>query len=119
MRDFTAAAVKAYPYYRLDHLSSGSGRWVSGIWRSLRLDEKNMRFIFGDGTMFNALGNYKYFAGTQCDGSVSQLNVDASAEDQKEVVGFLVLMPNELTLHFDNHEVMSVELANDARLPML
>jgi hypothetical protein len=111
--------VEAYPFDRLDHLSSGSGRSVSGIGRSLRLNEKNVRFILGHWTMFNAFGNDEYFTRTQRDGSVAQLNIDASAQDKKEIVGLVVLVPNELALHFDHHEVMSVELADDARLPII
>jgi hypothetical protein len=30
-----------------------------------------------------------------------------------------MLVPNELALHFDHHEVMPVELADDAGLPVL
>lgn len=78
-----------------------------------------MSFILGHWTMFNAFGNDEYFTGTQRDGSIPQLDVDASAQDKKEIVGLVVLVPNELALHFDHHEVMSVELADDARLPII
>jgi hypothetical protein len=111
--------VEAYPYDRLDHLSSGSGRGVSGIGRSLRLDEKYMRFILGYWTMFNAFGHDEYFTGTERDDSIPQLNVDASAQDKEEIVGLIVLVPNELALHFDYHQIMPVELADDSRLPII
>jgi hypothetical protein len=78
-----------------------------------------MGFIFRDGTMLDALGHYKYFAWDQRDNSISQLNADASAQHEKKIVGVIMLVPDELALHFDNHEVMPVELPNDPRLPII
>jgi hypothetical protein len=78
-----------------------------------------MGFIFGDRAMFDSFRDYKYFTRTERDYSVPKLNVDAPAEDQKEVISIVVLVPDKLTLDFDNHEVMSVELTNDPGLPVL
>jgi hypothetical protein len=60
-------------------------------------------FILGHRAMFNSLGDYKYFARTQRDSSVSELNADAPAEDKKEIVSVVVLVPIEFALHFDDH----------------
>lgn len=78
-----------------------------------------MCFIFGDRAMFDSFRHDKYFPRAERDNSLSKLNLDAPAEDQKEVISILVLVPNKLTLDFDNHEVMSVELTNDPGLPVL
>ena len=78
-----------------------------------------MCFMFSDGAMFDALGHYKYFARTQRDHSFSQLNADASAQYKKKVVGVIVLVPDKFTLHFDDHEVMPIELSDDAGLPIV
>ena len=36
-----------------------------------------------------------------------------------EVVGVFVLVPNELAFDFDNHEIVTVELAHRPWLPVL
>ncbi len=78
-----------------------------------------MRFIFRDRAMFNPLGDHKNFTGTKHDHSVSKSNAHAPAEDKEKVVRILMLVPNKLALHFDYQQVMSIELADDAGLPVL
>jgi len=38
---------------------------------------------------------------------------------RKKIVGVLMLVPDKLTLHFDDHEIVPVELPHDARLPIV
>ena len=77
-----------------------------------------MGLVFGDRSVLNALGHHKYFARTKPNSAVSQLNGDMPNENQKEVVGIVVLVPNEFTLDFHDHEVVAVEAADDTRLPV-
>lgn len=78
-----------------------------------------MSFFFCDGTVFDAFGHHENFARAQRDHSISQLNADASAQHEKEIVSVVMLVPDKLPLHFDDHEVMPVELPNDAGLPII
>ena len=50
--------------------------------------------------------------------AIPQLDGDMPGENQKEIVGIVVLMPNEFTFDFHHHQVMAVEAADDARLPI-
>jgi hypothetical protein len=103
----------------LDHSSRGGGADVAGVGRSLRFDQQNVRFAFRHGPVLDAFGNHEDLAGTKRYGSVAHLNRDAAAQDEEEVVRIVVFVPHEFTLDFRDHDVVAVELADDARLPML
>jgi dihydrofolate reductase len=105
--------------HKLNNPSRRRRRNIAGIWRALRLDEKHMRLVFSDRTMLHAFGHYKNLARTQPDRSFPQLNADAPAQHQKKIVRVVMLVPNELALHFHDHQVMAVELPHHARLPMI
>ena len=77
-----------------------------------------MGLLFSDRSVLYALGHHKYFARTKPNSAVSQLNGDMPNENQKEVVGIVVLVPNEFTLDLHDHEVMPVEATDNARLPI-
>ena len=78
-----------------------------------------MSLLFCDGTVFDAFGHHKNFTRAERDHSISQLNADASAQHEKKIVGVVMLVPDKLALHFDDHEVVAVELANNAGLKMI
>ena len=69
--------------------------------------------------MFDALRHDKHFASVQRDVAVAHLDGDPAFEDQEEVVGFVVLVPDERPLHLHHHEVVTVELADRSRLEVL
>ena len=73
----------------------------------------------GDGSVFHAFGHHEYFAWPEPNGAVSQLNSDMPDENQKKIVGIVVLMPNEFALDLYDHEIVPVEAAYDARLPII
>lgn len=68
--------------------------------------------------MLYAFGHYEYFAWPEPNSAVPQLNSNMPGENQKEIVGIVVFVPNEFALDLYNHEVMPVEAADDARLPI-
>lgn len=68
-----------------------------------------MGLVLGDRSVLYALGHNEYFAWTQLNGAISQLNSDIPNEDQKEIVASVVFVPNEFALDLHNHEVMPVE----------
>jgi hypothetical protein len=77
-----------------------------------------MSFFHGDGAMFDAFGHHEYFSRTQPDDPIAELNVDSTRQYQEEVVRVIVLMPHELPLHLDHHQVVAVELADHPGLPV-
>jgi len=52
-------------------------------------------------------------------GSIStHLDVDAPLDNQEEIIGIVVFVPNELALHLDDHQVVAVELPHHTGLPV-
>jgi hypothetical protein len=51
-----------------------------------------MGLIFSDRPVLYAAGHYKHLAWTKPNGALSQLNSDMPSENQKEVVGIVVLV---------------------------
>jgi hypothetical protein len=72
-------------------------------------------------SVLDALGNDEDFARPELNDSVSKLDIDSAAQNQKEVIRVLVLVlvPHELALDFCDHEIVSIEIADDARLPVV
>jgi len=71
----------------------------------------------GDRPVLNSSRHDKYFAWADRNDSVAKLNVNPTAENEKEIIRIIVLVPYELTLDLNNHEIVSIEFAHDARLP--
>jgi len=78
-----------------------------------------MGLVLGDRSMFDALGHYEYFAWADTHGAAAHLNGDMPNQNQKEVVGIIVFVPDEFAFDLHDHEVMTVEAADDSRLPMI
>jgi len=77
-----------------------------------------MGLIFGDRPVLHALGNHEYFAWTDPYSAVSQLDRNLPNENQKEVVGIVVFVPNKFALDLYNHEVVAVKASDNSRLPI-
>jgi hypothetical protein len=78
-----------------------------------------MRLLRGERPVLNSTRDNKYFAGTDRNDSVTQLNVNPAAENQKEVICVLVRVPYKLALDLDDHEIVSIEFADDAGMPVV
>jgi hypothetical protein len=78
-----------------------------------------MGLVVGHWSVLYALGHDEYFAWTDPNGAIPQLNCDVPKENQKEVVGIVVLVPDEFTLDLHNHEVMPIEATDNPRLPVV
>jgi hypothetical protein len=70
----------------LDNSTGGGSRRIPGIRGSAGFNEKNMGLVLGDRSVLYALGHNEYFAWTQLNGAISQLNSNIPNEDQKEIV---------------------------------
>ena len=78
-----------------------------------------MGFLGGERPVLHSLWNDEDLARPDRNASIPKANVDAAAENQKKIIRVVVLMPSELALHLDHHEVVPVELTDDAGLPVV
>ena len=106
-------------YIGLNDASRGSSLGVAGIRRPRGLDQKNVRLFLRDRAMLDPLGYHEYFTWAKMDVSISHTDCEPTLQDKEEVIRVIMLVPDELALNFDHHEVMSVELADGSRLPVL
>jgi hypothetical protein len=65
--------------------------------------------------MLDAPGNNEHLSGAKGHCPVSHLNLQGALEDEKEVVCFLVFVPDELALGLDDHDIKIVDLGDCAR----
>jgi hypothetical protein len=78
-----------------------------------------MSFLYGNRAMLDTPGYDEHLSRAKPDNPIAKLDFDSTRQHQKEVVGVLVLMPDELSLQLDHHQVVPVELTDHARLPVL
>ena len=65
--------------------------------------------------MLDAPGNNEHLSGAKGHCPVSHLNLQGALEYEKEVVCFLVFVPDELALGLDDHDIKIIELGDCAR----
>jgi len=51
--------------------------------------------------------------------AVAKIDPQLALNDEERLVGFLVVVPDEVALQFDDFELVIVHLGNDFRLPLL
>lgn len=68
--------------------------------------------------MLHASRNNEELALSQRDDTIAELHVEASVDDEEELILALVLMPHELALEFDELYMLTVEFTDDLRIPM-
>src|SRR3546814_13267134 len=63
---------------------------IAGIGRARRLDEEDVRVLFGPRTVFDALGHDEHLPRPQGHAGLAHVDDEASLEDQEEVVRVVV-----------------------------
>ena len=63
--------------------------------------------------MFLSSGNNKHLARTKFDGASPEFNVELAADDQEEVVGLRMAMPDELISYPNDHDVIVIQGSHD------
>jgi hypothetical protein len=63
--------------------------------------------------VFFALGHNVKLARAQCDVTVFGFYGHLTLQNQKKVIRIAVVVPNELALHFDHHDVIVIKPADD------
>jgi len=76
-------------------------------------------FLYCDRTMLRAFGYDKQLAGAESHVSVAKLNLDVTGENEEKIIGVVVSMPNKLASYFDDHQIVSIETADNAWLPIV
>lgn len=102
----------------LDDPPRCGSRRIAGIRCSRWLDQKQMCLIFGYGAMLDPLGDNEQFTWTQGHITLAHADGDSALEYEEEIIRVVVRVPDELTLDLDDHEVVTIELAHDAWLPV-
>jgi hypothetical protein len=69
--------------------------------------------------VLDTAGDDEEFALVELNVAVAELDGEVSREHEEEIVGVVVLVPDELALHFDEADVVVVEACDDLRLPVL
>ena len=77
-----------------------------------------MRLFLGDGTVLYSLGNDEQLTRTKGDVALVHTNGDATFENKEEIIRVVMRVPNELAFDLDDHEIVAVELPDDAGLPV-
>ena len=68
---------------------------VAGVRRALRLDEEHLRLLLGLGAMLDPARHDEELTLFEEHVTVAQVNREPSADDEEEVVGVVVLVPDE------------------------
>jgi hypothetical protein len=69
--------------------------------------------------MLDALWHDVDLARPKGDRSISKLNVEHALQDEKEVIGVVVFVPNKFAFHFHDHDIAIIELGDRTRRKVL
>jgi hypothetical protein len=102
---------------RSDALELGDGPFVIDITCiecGFGLDEKQVDFLVGSGTMLDAFRHDYEFAGVDHGFVIAEFHAKCAFDDQKQLVFVIVMMEDKLALEFDGFNVSVVEFTDDA-----
>jgi hypothetical protein len=74
--------------------------------------------LLGKGAVLDTLWDDVHLSRTERDVALSHLDGELPLDDEEEVIGVFVPMPDELAFDLCEHEVVTVELTDDTRLPV-
>src|SRR5688572_20099815 len=104
--------------HRLDGSPSSGRLGVASVWCTRSLNEHDVGLLLGHRTMLNASGHYEDFPRAERHVLLAHLNGHPALEHEKEIVGVVVLVPDEVAFHLDDQQVMPVELPHRSWLPV-
>jgi hypothetical protein len=111
VRERQAATLILRLFFRgSDELLWCRRRFVTGIGRSSWLDQEKMRFFFCERLVFNAAWHHKQFSWTQHHIAITQMDGQASLENQKEVIRIVMFVPNKFALNLEKRASFSARL---------
>src|SRR5207244_3602194 len=96
-----------------------SRRYIPRIRSPGGLDEKDMCLLPRHWPMLYAARYHIEIAGTESHRLVAHLDIDVAGQDQEEIVGVVVFVPDEFAFHLRDHDIVFVEGGDGPRLPAL
>ena len=67
--------------------------------------------------MLDTSGNDEHLAGREFDIAIAKLDRESARQHEEEVIGVVVLVPDELPLNPNHRQLVVVEVADDAGTP--
>src|SRR5215204_2609622 len=98
----------------LEGLCGQTAARIAGVDRSLWLDQQHVRLVIRLRAVLDAAWYHEQLTLLQLDVTVAQVDRQSPAEDKEEVVGVVVLVPDERPLDFHDLQLVVVEVANDS-----
>src|SRR5579859_4235274 len=92
---------------------------VAGVDGLQRLDQQHPGLVLRARAMLDAARHHVQLALFELDVAVAKLDRQAALEHEKEVIGLVVLVPDELALHLHHDHLVVVQHRHDARHPVL
>src|SRR5215207_920505 len=89
----------------------------SGVGRAGGFDEKDLRLLVGQRAVLDAAGDDEEVALVKLDVAVAQVDRQGPVEHEEEIVGLVVLVPDEPPLDLDDLDVVVVQASDDLRTP--
>src|SRR3954452_14928799 len=111
--------IQTSPGRPSDLLLASCRRRITGVRCAGGLDQQNVCLLLRPRTVLYAPRNYEELALSQLDIAIPKLDREPPLQDQKEVVGVVVGMPNELALRLDDGNLVVVHLADGFRAEVL
>src|SRR3954452_11045538 len=105
-----------FGHLQLDRLDGQIATRVAGVERVARLDQQHVGLLVGLRAVLDALGHHEQLARPEDDVAVAQLDRELALQDQEEVVGLVVLVPDELAEHLHRDQLVVVHVAEQAGL---
>ena len=72
---------------------------VAGVGRARRLDQQELRFFGSGWLVLNTDWNDEQLAGAEFNLALVHSDRDAAGQDEKEVIGVVVMVPYKLSIH--------------------
>src|SRR5829696_3819768 len=98
----------------LEGLCGQTAARIAGVDRSLWLDQQHVRLVIRLRAVLDAAWYHEQLTLLQLDVTVAQVDRQSPAEDKEEVVGVVVLVPDERPLDFHDLQLVVFEVANDS-----
>jgi hypothetical protein len=92
---------------------------VARVRRPVRLDQEDVRLFIGDRAVLDAARDDEEVSLAELDVPVAQLDRQPPLEDEKEIVGLGVRVPDELALDLADLDLVVVVVADDAWLEVV
>src|SRR3972149_1071967 len=91
---------------------------ISRIAGVCRFEQDYFHFMICYGAMLDAAGDYHKFTFIELDRVTAELDAEAPAPREEELVSVVMVVPDEFALEFDEFDFLAVHLCYDFRPPM-